>query len=148
MCVMWSVSCVMARQVVGSVAPDPHMQARDASLHALPAEATQGDSCPMLYGMNHLFHMCMLGLHAGFADKFDYTLFDIPDLDYSTRTYGKAILAVYTILSGILLGNLLIAIITYRWVQPHSRWCATRVYDACPELDVAGGREAAVPPDL
>ncbi len=36
-------------------------------------------------------------------------------LVYSLRTYGKAVLALYTVFCSVLLGNLLIAIITNRY---------------------------------
>ncbi len=41
-------------------------------------------------------------------------MFDITAIDYNYRTYGKAMLAIYTLLSALLLANLLIAIITNR----------------------------------
>ena len=57
-----------------------------------------------------------------FSDKTDYTVLDpINDLDLSPemykayRAYGLTLFVSYTVLSGILLGNLLIAIITNRY---------------------------------
>ncbi|GFH08739.1 uncharacterized protein HaLaN_03756, partial [Haematococcus lacustris] len=58
------------------------------------------------------FWETMFFLFRGFTDKFDYTLFEeVPSRE--ARVYGQAILAIYFTLCGLLLANLLIAIITH-----------------------------------
>ncbi|KAJ9530221.1 hypothetical protein QJQ45_023513 [Haematococcus lacustris] len=60
------------------------------------------------------FWETMFFLFRGFTDKFDYTLFEeVPSRE--ARVYGQAILAIYFTLCGLLLANLLIAIITHRY---------------------------------
>ncbi len=65
---------------------------------------------------------CMFFLFRAFSDHTDYSVLDalqaagMPDDFYeSFQLYGVLMLALYAVLSGILLGNLLIAIITNRY---------------------------------
>ena len=72
------------------------------------------------------FQASLLTLFQAFADKFEYSVLDqIDDLGLpeeavqAYRLYGTIIFIIYTIVSTILLGNLLIAIITNRY-RPES----------------------------
>ena len=59
----------------------------------------------------------MLTLFSAFLGAFDFDVWDTVPLD-SLRLYGIIMLVAYLVVATILLANLLIAIISYKWVGP------------------------------